>query len=100
MWKRLSNLKYVYIKKQEIVLAYPKFQILAGFCDFIAFERKFNIWLTFSLKNSWSFFISELADQRMGWVALSVLLKHPGWWSCEIVAAVFRHGIKWDLTFP
>lgn len=40
MWKRLSNLKYVYIKKQEIVLAYPKFQILADFCDFIVFERK------------------------------------------------------------
>lgn len=33
----------MYTLKQEIVLAYPEFQISADICDFIAFERKLNI---------------------------------------------------------
>lgn len=30
----------MYTLKQEIVLAYPEFQISADICDFIAFEEK------------------------------------------------------------
>ena len=85
MWKRLSNLKYVYIKKQEIVLAYPKFQILANFCDFIVFERK--QYLT-------DFFIEEFMVIFYKWAGRP----EDGMGGSVCVADVPRLVVMWDSS--
>lgn len=77
-------------EKQESILTYPNFQILADFVILLLVRGSSY----FAVKNSRSVFISELAGRRVRWVSSSVLLtdpltRRPGWCSCQTVTAAF-----------